>query len=504
VSGTLKQESVFDVHFDTNGTNPTYEPYAPLLVSEFQPNPLGDDSPGPGNTTTHDSEWIEIYNPNTFPISNLSDYKIGNAAKRGSGEGMFKFKSSAAAIPAGGVIVVAKFKAKFLEGHPGYTGTLYDLQSDLTKYSAWGSGNTISLANGPSTGVGSTGTYEEQVMLLDAKDGIVDMATYGNPPSPYPGHTPISVVDVPEGVSFERCPASLDTNNNSTDFVTHGVVADQTPGVACVGRPGVDMQIAKTGPTTVKPGQTARFTISYSNVGNTADTVNTVTITDTLPTGLTFTPSAGNAVPEPTSINGSTLTWSLPAPPPGGAESTIILTATVGAGLGPNVQLVNNAGISSPNEPAGVRTNNFAAWPVTTQGPADLSVSSNVAGSVPPGGQFTFNITYQNTGQDDATDVVVSDTLPPGVTIVSQDAPGATFQGGTSGTVSWNVGTLPANTSGTIQVVAKVSSAAQIGATLSNTVTISSSGIDPTPANNTETKTFKVGFRKLYLPLVRR
>src|SRR5262249_14250954 len=157
----------------------------------------------------------------------------------------------------------------------GYTGTVYDVTNDLTKYSAWSSGSTIDLANGPS---GTATTFEEQVLLLDPKDDIVDLVSYGNPTTPTPGNIPIFTSGVPEGVSYERCPAGLDTNGgfdrlnpatNNTDFITHDSVDLQKPGIACVGRPGVDMQIVKTSDSiNGQPGEAVTFTLSYSNVGS--------------------------------------------------------------------------------------------------------------------------------------------------------------------------------------------------------------------------------------------
>ena len=79
---------------------------------------------------------------------------------------------------------------------------------------------------------------------------------------------------------------------------------------------------------------------------------------------------------------------------------------------------------------------------------------------MPPGAQFQFTITYRNTGQDDATDVTITDVLPAGVTILSEDSPDATWDNATTGTVTWDVGTLPANGSGTIVVTAQLSSSA--------------------------------------------
>ena len=495
--GTLATS--FDVHFDTD--RGTFEPYAPLQVTEFQADTTGKDDPTAASNL--DSEWIEIYNPNSFTITDLNNYKVGNAAKRGSGEGMFAFKATS--IPAKGVVLVARSKAKFLAAHPGYVGTVYDLTTDMTKYSAWASGDTIDLANGPT----ANGTFEDQVLILDAKDGIVDMATYGNPTTPYPGHTPFPVTTTTPETSYERCPASRDTNNSAVDFSFHNQFADETPGVICVGVPGIDLTIAKTGPSNplkddITQERFVPYTIIYSNIGTITET-GTIVVSDTLPIGLSFTNTSANASPQPTSVNGQVLTWSFPAglgAAPALSSGTIELTVTVDVNVGPNAPLTNNVSISGSNEQADMTNNNTASWTTITSGPVDTSVSSNLSGAVPPGAQFQFTITYRNIGQNDAEDVNITDVLPAGVTILSEDSPEATWNNATTGTVTWDVGTLSANGSGTIIVTARLASATAGGTTLSNALSITVPANDPTPGDNTETKTLTVGLRKLYLAAI--
>jgi len=478
-----------DVHFDANG-----EAYAPLEVTEFQPNPIGSDSPGPTNPST-DSEWIEIYNPNSFAIP-LSDYKISNTPKRGStSQGAYKFKASS--IAANTVVVVAKEKSRFLAGHPGYAtpSLVYDLSSDMTQYTAWASGS-LQLDNQPSL---AGGTFEEQVLLLDAKDGIVDMATYGNTTTPYPGHTPIATAAVPEGVSFERCPALRDTNNSNVDFAIHGTPGEETPGVACDGVQGLDLTVAKTGPSNplkddVTQARYVPYTITYSNIGNAAEP-GTVTVVDTLPAGLVFDSASVAPV-----VNGQVLTWTFNGLA-AATSGTIEMTATVDVGVGENAALTNNVNITGPSEQAAAKNNNAASWTTTTLGPADTNVSTNLSGAVPPGAQFQFTINYQNTGQDDATDTTITDVLPAGVTILSEDSPDATWDGVTTGTVTWDVGTLAPNASGTIVVTAQLASNVAVGTALTNAISITVPANDPTPTNNTETKNLTVGLRKLYLPI---
>jgi uncharacterized repeat protein (TIGR01451 family) len=159
---------------------------------------------------------------------------------------------------------------------------------------------------------------------------------------------------------------------------------------------------------------------------------------------------------------------------------------------------------STPSEAATTKADNVWTAPVTTLGPADLTVSSNLAGNVPPGGQFSYRITYQNVGQNDTSDAIVTTTLPAGVTLVSEESPDASFGGGTSGSLTWSVSSLPANTTGVIVVTAKVDSTVAVNTVLSFTNTITVPAGDPTPANNTETKSVTAGLRKLYLALQRR
>jgi uncharacterized repeat protein (TIGR01451 family) len=508
----------FDVHFDTNPApvNVSYEPYAPLVITEFQANPVGDDDPGPTNPAT-DSEWIEIYNPNTFAV-NLTDYKIGNAAKRSTAasntQGMFRFNSGSLAAKA--TVILAKIKTRFLAGHPGFPNSqVLDLTNDMTKYTAWANGSSILLDNGPNP---PATTFEEQVLLLDAKDDIVDLVNYGNPTTATPGNIPIFSSGVAAGVSFERCPAGLDTNGgfdslspatNNADFITRESVAAETPGIACVGRPGVDMQLVKTtNLTNAGPGDTVVFTLSYSNVGtNNEPAPGMVTIADTLPAGLTFV----SASVAPTTQNGQNLSWTVPAPNAGGLPSEINVTTTIDNGLGENVPLVNNASITSPSEPTDTATqaNNAGQATVTTLGPALLNLNfEKLGGKTPPNITFEFKLNYSNTGQDDATDTTITLNIPANVTLVSADAPGASANfttpivGGPGVSVTWSIPNLASNTGGSIALKAQVANdATLLGSTLSFTAQAQGlSGTTPVTAQITGSQT--VAFNKVYMPMI--
>jgi uncharacterized repeat protein (TIGR01451 family)/fimbrial isopeptide formation D2 family protein len=308
-------------------------------------------------------------------------------------------------------------------------------------------------------------------------------------------------------VSYERCPVARDTNNSSVDFIVHGTPGEQTPGVICIGVPGLDLTITKSAPANplkddITQARYVPYTITYSNVGSQPENA-AVTVVDTLPAGLTFSSAS-----VPPTVNGQVLTWNLPTGLPAGAIGTIVMTATVDTSVGQNVPLVNSVSINGPSELATAPNPNTAQATTTTVGPADLSVVSNLSGSVPPGSQFQFTITYRNNGQDDASGVTITNVLPPGVTILSVSSPTATWDGATSGTVTWDVGTLAPSpnpgSSGTIVVTAQLSSSAVNGTPLPNALNITVPVNDPTPADNSENKTLTVGLRKLYLGLIRK
>jgi len=133
--------------------------------------------------------------------------------------------------------------------------------------------------------------------------------------------------------------------------------------------------------------------------------------------------------------------------------------------------------------------------PMTT---ADLTLKK--ADSVDPataGKTFEYTIRVANRGPDAATNVVVTDKLPPGVTLVK-----ATPSQGTCATqgrtVTCDLGRLdaPTTTNGTVTndfatVTLKVRAPQKTGA-IENTAEVTSNATDPNLVNNTDTETTQV------------
>jgi uncharacterized repeat protein (TIGR01451 family) len=97
------------------------------------------------------------------------------------------------------------------------------------------------------------------------------------------------------------------------------------------------------------------------------------------------------------------------------------------------------------------------------------------------GSELTYTLTVTNNGPAVATEVKVTDTLPPDVTLVSATA----SQGSCSGTstVVCEMGTLASGSSATVTLTVKPTTAGGV----SNTATVSGNEPDPQPANNSAT-----------------
>lgn len=131
--------------------------------------------------------------------------------------------------------------------------------------------------------------------------------------------------------------------------------------------------------------------------------------------------------------------------------------------------------------------------PCTTIVEAELALSKTVAPtSVAPGDNAIFTLTVTNNGPGDAANTVVTDTLPAGLTYVSNDC-GAAFA---SPTLTWSVGTLLNATSATCNVTVTVDQAGSF----TNNASATSDGTDAVPANNGDTAVVTGNINTLEVP----
>ena len=102
-----------------------------------------------------------------------------------------------------------------------------------------------------------------------------------------------------------------------------------------------------------------------------------------------------------------------------------------------------------------------------------------------PGDTLTFTIYYKNTGNMDATDVVITDVVDDNLTnVIAQD--GGIYDAVTR-TITWDIGTVEADTGGSVSFTADIVSPLDDGTIIENTATIDSEQTEPVDTNTTET-----------------
>jgi uncharacterized repeat protein (TIGR01451 family) len=198
------------------------------------------------------------------------------------------------------------------------------------------------------------------------------------------------------------------TGNNDSNTVTVAVT--------CPAPDVPDVQVTKTASTAqVSSGGSVTYTLVASNVGGSGTATN-VTITDTIPAGLTITGTTGPCV-----VTGQAVTCNVGALAPG-ASASVTITVTATDAACPEVS--NFASVKADNEsPANTGNNVSTSVKVNVTCPSpDVKVEKQddvTAGGVASGDQFTYTVTATNLGGSVATDVNINDTIPAGLTIVS-------------------------------------------------------------------------------------
>jgi uncharacterized repeat protein (TIGR01451 family) len=111
---------------------------------------------------------------------------------------------------------------------------------------------------------------------------------------------------------------------------------------------------------------------------------------------------------------------------------------------------------------------------------ADLEMLKTVTPLlVHAGQQAVFRLGVENHGPDNADNTVVTDTLPAGLTYVSNNC-GASF---VAPTLTWNVGNMPDGAIAFCEITVVVDAAA------TNTSSVSSQYLDPVPGNSSASAT---------------
>ncbi len=246
-----------------------------------------------------------------------------------------------------------------------------------------------------------------------------------------------------------------------------------------------DLKLLMNGPSTVGAASPLAYTIDVSSLGP-DPTGGVITVTDTLPagvtgatgsgTGWTCGPPSGGVI---TCTNAGPLTSGNALP-----TLTISMTAPIATGSVTNSATVSNS-VADP-----VPSNNTASVTTSVGPQANLSVTKTVTtppspNPVSPGQNITYSVVVQNAGPSSATGVTVSDPTPTGLAFLS-------VTGASCTSFPCTVGTLNAGQSVTLTSMYNVPPSYSGGAIV-NMATVSGLENDPNIADNTSTTTTSVG-----------
>lgn len=241
--------------------------------------------------------------------------------------------------------------------------------------------------------------------------------------------------------------------------------------------PGTDLELLKTvSDSTPNEGDTIVYSLTLINHGP-DDAPASVQVSDVLPLGVTYVTHTASQGTYNSGIwdVGSLL-----------AMTSVTLDITVTVDIGTAGGTITNMGtITVFNIQDTNPANNSDFVDITVGSPeADLFLSKGVDNPTPnENSPVTFTVAVTNNGTDPATNVIVNDTLPAGITYVF-DVPSQGFYN--VGTGEWTVGTIPVGGTATLQI-AVTTDPGTGGMTITNNAGVAFlSEFDPNPGNNSD------------------
>ena len=252
-----------------------------------------------------------------------------------------------------------------------------------------------------------------------------------------------------------------------------------------------DLGIQKSHVGDFQIGSTGTYFVIVTNVG-TGTITGEVTVTDILPNGLVPVQSSGSGW-TPCGFSGQTVVCIHPNAggiAPGNSLPTISIIVNVTQAAAPSV--TNAATVTNANDTNG--SNNTASDPTTIVS-ADLAVTKSVTPTVPTElNPVDFTLSLRNNGPSDTTGVVLTDTLPTGLTFLSASATRGSYN---SNTGVWNVGNLANAEQVSLTITALVNSNTR-GQTIVNTTNgLRSNLYDYQAGNNQGSASIRVASTRL-------
>jgi len=294
-----------------------------------------------------------------------------------------------------------------------------------------------------------------------------------------PGGTPVGTIISGNGsVSTTTTEPTLSNNSASATTV-----------VVAAGSADLSATITDS-PDPVLAGGTITYTEVVRNNGPAA-AANAV-FTQVTPTNTTFaslvTPAGWTCT---TPAVGATGTVNCTNPSlASGVSSTFLLGVNVGAGTASGTVITESVSVSSATADSDNSNNNASTTTLVAGNlSADLSVTnSDSPDPIQPGRDITYTQLVTNNGPSTATNVTVSQVVPPNTTFRSLSVPPGwsctTPPIGGTGSITCSVPSFGLGDVANFGLVVNVNSTAPAGSVIRDTVSVSSTTFDPNPSNN--------------------
>ena len=254
-----------------------------------------------------------------------------------------------------------------------------------------------------------------------------------------------------------------------------------------------DMTLGKSHVGSFTRGSTASYTVPVSNISPYGSSSGTVTVNDTLPTGLT-----------PTSASGTGWSCSVVSQTVSCVDSTVLAASSSYPSITINANVLqtapstvtNTAIVSGGGE---INLSNDTATDVANVASSAALTVTNTAlpDPVAAGGNITYTQIVTNSGPSAADNATLVEAVPANTTFVSIAAPAGwscvTPSSGATGNVVCTTLSMPGSTAATFSMIVKVNTGTANGTVITDTARVSSSVSDPNSANNTASASTVVG-----------
>ena len=252
------------------------------------------------------------------------------------------------------------------------------------------------------------------------------------------------------------------------------ITGAQVPGAGSGADCAPDLTILKTHTDPFARGGSGSYALTVTNAGG-VSTSGVVTVTDSVPAGLTPTNASGTGWTCGIAAQTVTCTRS-DALAAGTSYPPIAITVNIlqsAAGSISNSAAVAGGGESDP-------TNDTATDATTIVSRADIAVTKTASPTtVNVGSNLTYTVRATNAGPSDATGVQLSDLLPAGLTFVSAAASSGSYD---SATGVWTIGSIASGASATLTLTARVTATGVVTNTASKSAETEN---DPNLPNDT-------------------